>query len=544
MTNKRHPELLWLHDVSGAQIGPISDTNDLMIETVLGGAEVLSFVMSREDERVSWLSSDRKVLYNGSFYRVGRTTDNHKDSTLTVVECPALWYDLSDNVHFGPFVLSAATTRDGLESILNETGWSIGEIEDETLDPHSYQKDSGTVLEILRAWALVCGYEVSFDTLNKEISFRGQVGDRKGIGFIYGRNVTEVERVYSPPVATRIWAVGANDLGISGVSIDGKPYVEDFSWYTSQGIGLEEARAEYLKEVVWKDDRYIEATGLLDAATAKIQELSRPVISYSCSVVDLSSLTNVDEGSFSIGDIVRVHDQELDVDIETRVVRKVVRPNDPSKNVVELSYYRPGISLESLSTSAGGYGGGGGGDFDLFVDECESSVISASPLEICSISVTVAGISNGILGAHFVGVATGSGTLRVEVLIDGSTVGGQELIPFTNGQTIQSGIPTWYASLGEGTHFFSLRLRVVSGSGTVSVSDFAGRLYAMVSGTLGGGTGGAPYVTISDEIQYSNASPTDSLPVIEFVPDITRVPSESVSFISASVTDSITVLIV
>ena len=73
---------------------------------------------------------------------------------------------------------------------------------------------------------------------------------------------------------TRIYPIGKD--GITPEWLTGKDYIDNFQ-YSSK-----------IKAYVWKDERYTNTTSLIEDATAKIEEMSRPYKAYTAEVVDLA----------------------------------------------------------------------------------------------------------------------------------------------------------------------------------------------------------------------------------------------------------------
>lgn len=91
---------------------------------------------------------------------------------------------------------------------------------------------------------------------------------------------------------TRIYPIGKD--GITPEWLTGKDYIDNFQ-YSSK-----------IKAYVWKDERYTNTTSLIEDATAKIEEMSRPYKAYTAEVVDLAKASEEykDIFSYRIGDTV------------------------------------------------------------------------------------------------------------------------------------------------------------------------------------------------------------------------------------------------
>jgi len=538
MSGPIQPELIWAHNIDEVKIGPIHLAFDIEIERNLQGDERLTFSMFTDDPKLVWMGPDQLVTYDGEGWRIDKRNDGrtNNERVVTFTAFPR-WYDLADDVRYGYFLVSVQTLTTGLAQILAGSGWSVGAFSDDGTT-YSFDGTNLTTLELLRKFASITHTEIMFDTEDQVVYLMPNVGTDRNIGFRYGRNLDEVQREYTAPKATVLYPQGANDLNIVNVNA-GLPYVENFDWYTAQGMTLADARAKYTKAAVWVDTDFIVGLQLMDAAVAKLVDLSQPTISYALKVLDLSGLTGMDEYSFQIGDVVSVDDSVLELSIKIRIVRYIKRPYEPWNNEIELSYLKPGLSLGMLG-GTNNIAGNNQRDWNLIVDESESLTVATSFVYVCVLDVTTTANSNGILGGLVVGTGVGNGTLLVSCYVDGVQLGTNILKPFTNGQQIEVGIPSWMSGLEEGTHEISLRVRVSSGTGTFSIEEKACRLYVMMTGALGGGVGGGnPLVRVGDALSYQPINPSDLLDTVTTLvqADIEEFPYELLPYVDITPAD-------
>lgn len=127
----------------------------------------------------------------------------------------------------------------------------------------------------------------------------------------------------SNDIVTRLYAYGKDGLSFADIN-GGKPYVENFT-YTSQVICG-----------IWRDDRYEVAQNLLDDATEKLAQMSRPKRTYDCAIVDLKA-TNPEKYNnldFSLFTAATLIDDIKETSIDYQVVERHVYPYHPEKNDV------------------------------------------------------------------------------------------------------------------------------------------------------------------------------------------------------------------
>lgn len=309
------------------------------------------FTVPAEDPKAVHLVEDAMLDIEGEkFYITVVEKSRDEEVTLVTVTAEAAYMRLADIKRTASFILNDDTALTGLVQILEGTGWSIDQCStDETT--RSFEATDASVLDILWQWAKVCGCELAFDNRNNRVSMIATVGANLGLGFRYGRNLTNIRRTATAPLATRLYCYGRNDLTISALTTDGVEYIEDYSFYVAQGLTEEEAAERYRKDEIYKDDSFLNDTGLFSAATARLATMSWPNVTYAVTVVDLSTILGTPDSDFRCGDVVFVYDDILDVDIQARVSRIVRYPKDPTKNKIELSVGQLLLPDPNVSTS-------------------------------------------------------------------------------------------------------------------------------------------------------------------------------------------------
>lgn len=157
----------------------------------------------------------------------------------------------------------------------------------------------------------------------------------------YKKNMRGIVKTEDPTnLCTRLYPLGygegSNQLTIASLN-NGAKYL-DADTISEYGIISK----------IWVDQRYQDPQSLYDAARAMLEELKRPAVSYSVDVLHSKELQKC-----SVGDRVRVVDDELGVDFYTRVV-SVDKPDlvgAPNKATITLANKSKDIasSLADLS---------------------------------------------------------------------------------------------------------------------------------------------------------------------------------------------------
>lgn len=534
-----HPPLIWLYNLAGARIVPLHDVTDLVTEDRLGDLQVLRFTVRADDPKARFVIADTLVEYAGVIYRLDDILQLRRGSVPVLeVYAEARWMDLGKRVRTGNFSVLAKTVQQGIDQILTGTGWTgTGPALDPAL--YSIEDIDPTVLSLVRRWAAITGYEIIFDTVARTIDLVDAVGQDRQIGFRWGHNLLNIERRYRPPTATRLYPYGANNLSIDSVNPSGELFVEDFSWYTAQGLTLTQARALFRKDQTWVDQRYLLAVNLYDAAIRRLAALAQPILSYELAVIDLAELTGTDVDDIDIGDTVRVRDRDLDIDVPTRVVRIVRHPNRPQDNEIELDYLQPGILQVEPA------------DFSRSIDYSQASILVDQNIDAftvtggvstwAAIAITVAGESTFVAGGTFAGTPTGSGIAIFGLYVDGTPVGDEYTVPFdaaTHNQ-VEFSWPTMSSGIAEGSYNVEWRARILSGAGTIDVNAEAAKGWLLARGAVGIGVNLNPSQTINEVIDVLD--PATWLPVSDewtvAITDLTGPPDDILIELDDTITE-------
>lgn len=169
----------------------------------------------------------------------------------------------------------------------------------------------------------------SFDGITGALLIYDRIGSDRGCYFMEGLNLRKISlKSDTYDFYTRIYPIGKD--GITPEWLTGKDYIDNFQ-YSSK-----------IKAYVWKDERYTNTTSLIEDATAKIEEMSRPYKAYTAEVVDLAKASEKykDILSYGIGDTVTLVSKKTRTKEKQRIVKITEYPETPEKNTVEISNAR------------------------------------------------------------------------------------------------------------------------------------------------------------------------------------------------------------
>ncbi len=169
------------------------------------------------------------------------------------------------------------------------------------------------------------GGDLIFDNANKLVNLLTFSGTDSGALFFYKKNMKSIQWVIdTTSLITRLYAVGADGMTFANIN-DGKPYVEDFT-YTG------EIRIKTLD-----CSNFTNPYQMLEFANMRLADYAAPRISYVLKAMDLTVLTGYEHEAWNLGDTVMVVDEDLDLSIKTRIVRREYNLQESWNTVLELS---------------------------------------------------------------------------------------------------------------------------------------------------------------------------------------------------------------
>lgn len=430
---------------------------DLRVEERLFEKKEISFGIPVSDPRSGELKSDAPIVYGGDKYNIFRVITTLASDGVRIRQAFAEinWMKLADIRRPNETVIEHQSADEGLATILRNTGWSVGNIAGDIVGQYFMTVTDTTVLAMIWTWCRIVGGEPNFDSMSKTVHIVTEVGGPTNVSFRYGRDVVELEKEETPPSATRLYGFGADNLTIAGIT--GAPYVEDYSWYTAQGMTEGYARSEFQKDDVFSDSSFTDETALHRELTKQLAITSKPVIVYKAKVVDISSITGVNV-NFKTGDYASVYDEDVSQTLTARVTRKVTYPKDPSRNEVELSFNAVPLP-DSTSTSSRS---GSSREWVAFTGPIAADFLIRNNGVYTVARIPLRFSTDGKFHLHLdlVGVGVGSGTVTVSIY-DTITEENVEVLEteYTDGEPWRV-FKTWFA--GEQTGRIDYRLRVTT----------------------------------------------------------------------------------
>lgn len=311
--------ILTLYDKTHNYVGSIVKKNDLKIESQLdNGDKTLSFVHMDESIDVT----------PECYIRDGQDEYVVKEIDRTTTGFPVIYAALNleelEGKAWKTFQAEDCTISEAAQLAITGTGWTVaGSDVSKKRNAGIVKKSALGVLQDL-CTAFMC--EMSFDTINKTITFHAQRGSDRGVYFLAGLNLLQLtKKSDSYDFYTRIVPYGADGLDIKEVN-SGQEYLDN-NQYSSK-----------VRTYIWEDTNYTDAQALKDDAAAKLADMSKPKVSYSAQVIDLAEMS-ADYGllDYSLGDTVTLIDKNTGTRDKQRIVRLTEYPEEPDRNTCEMS---------------------------------------------------------------------------------------------------------------------------------------------------------------------------------------------------------------
>lgn len=318
---------LQIFDENGNRIGTLTNYKDRAItESLDSGDKELSFLYPITGPMTDLLKEECYIRTKTDEFVLKSVDmgDNYNTYTASLnVE------GLEAAVFVSGFESVEKTVEECLNTAFVGTGWKV-KVSGVTKRRTIRETDSTSAWNILQKALTTYRCECSIDSLSKSVEIYERIGEDKGCYFMEGLNIKKpTKKSDTYDFYTRIYPIGKD--GITPAAITGKDYIDNFQY------------SKKVKPFVWKDERYTDVESLVEDATAKLEELSRPHKEFAVEVKDLAkaktSESNVytDILSYEIGDTVTLISKTGRIREKQRIVKLVRYPESPEKNTAEIS---------------------------------------------------------------------------------------------------------------------------------------------------------------------------------------------------------------
>ncbi|MBO3333483.1 phage tail spike protein [Clostridium perfringens] len=314
--------MLKLKDKNKKLVAGLINYKDLCIESILAtGDKKLSFSLHKENKFYNFIEEECYIETKEAEFVI-KARDVGVD--YTKFDCVLNLEELEANI-FDRFESVEQTITASLNLAIVGTGWTV---KDNTLKKkRTVRCTNKNALEIVQEIKKTYRVDIVFNTLKREIEVYEHLGEDKGTYFIDSLNLTALQvQSDSYKFATRIIAEGKDGLTFSSIN-NGKNYVENYQY------------SNKIKTIYWKDERYTIKESLLEDAKAKLEEISKPFVSYNASILNLAELNPKYKNilDYKLGDTITLISKNNKVKDKQRIVKTVEYPLDHSRDTVELA---------------------------------------------------------------------------------------------------------------------------------------------------------------------------------------------------------------
>lgn len=312
--------MLHLYNVDKNKIAPLTKCKDVRVERELNGDSTLLFSYPINEKYYDEIVEECYIRTKKDEYVV---KEIHELDEWTEFKCFLNVEDL-EGKPFEHFEMVNSQIENTLNTALTGTGWSVGCCD--VTKRRTVRKSKCSSWDIIQEARKVYRCDIQLDTLNKKVNIYSQLGSDKGVYFTDELNLRRLEiQRDSYNFCTRIIPVGKDGMDIKAVN-NGKEYVENHQ-YSDKVI------TKY-----WEDNRYTVPENLRDDAIAKLEDLSKPYISYKADVIDLANMNDkYNILDYSLGDTITLIDKRFKVKEKQRIVKIVEWIYEPEKNEVEIA---------------------------------------------------------------------------------------------------------------------------------------------------------------------------------------------------------------
>ncbi|WLD92638.1 phage tail protein [Alkalihalobacillus sp. AL-G] len=314
-------------------VAVIENVSEMTLNQEINGADTMDFTVPYDDPKTSYLVNENIVQIVEKQYVIRMVSKSRADdgTKLLAVYAEALWYDLQYTDPLSSAQWMDVTPDIPIQDILAGTGWNVGTIEVDT--DRNLVIESGVTnrLKLLREVADIWGGTLIFDSKELKVSLIENSFPDPGIGIIYRKNLKSIKASYdTQDLITRLYPYGKNDMTIEDAN-DGVPYIENYQ-YTKQ-----------VRVRSFKDGRFTNPFHLKEKAESILSKLSVPRASYRATAADLSNMTGLEHEAFDLGAMVMVHDEEMEINLKTQIVKWSYDVLEPWNTELELSTVQPGL---------------------------------------------------------------------------------------------------------------------------------------------------------------------------------------------------------
>lgn len=324
-------------DFSTFGLAVLEKASNIKIKSVVNGEFTLSFVLPRNDPKWVYAQEENFVLIDDKLFRI-RTFNEVRDSSgrlLSNIQCEHVWYDANDCKFTPNFEMIGATPAAILAAAFADTRFTIGTVDLDLPNTDIFLSKTNPAAIVNKLIENIGG---ELERNNYTVSLRKRIGNNNGVEFRTGKNNAEIRKsTDSKDLCTRLYPYGQDDLDITSVN-DSVAYID--SQYISN---YDYIHTRYIDYSDIDDPAELKSKGLAEFSTEERDGIDKPKVTYEVSIVELKKLSGYQFETFTLGDTVRIIDEDLNIDVNARIMEYEYYPYEPQRSKVVLANFRNNI---------------------------------------------------------------------------------------------------------------------------------------------------------------------------------------------------------
>lgn len=378
--NYRHEKICELYEATNInlllQLGGINELSFIFPKHLIANNQVQFDSKGNPISNPKWdyIKNEYIIEFDNDYYIIKFPTDQRTEDgkLISNVQAKHMSIELTDNMvqylDLTPPASTPVTADVAITSVLQaaNSNWELGSVDSELLTisrtfKFEWQSALYCLNEVAKKFDGILTFDVSWDSVNskwvRKVNLKKNFADN-GFMFRYDKNVKSIKRQSDTSnIITRLYCLGKDKMSInnqpteqrtdSGVTYDthinGQSYIDNFQFYLAQGYTYQECLDNFIKVGRFQDEVYVNSADLYEDGKKELEKLSMPKVSYVMRVVDLSYIDDVNYSAFDIGEIVKVYDKDLNIDINAQIVRMNINYEQPHLTEIEIANYQENL---------------------------------------------------------------------------------------------------------------------------------------------------------------------------------------------------------
>ena len=352
---------LQICDLSRTPICELYDNTPYRVRSITESLKVneittLSFELPIENPKWVNIKNEHLVLYNGEYYKIKSPSFNHDTENRLFVHVECKHY--SDNLACDLISVEETTPKTVVdlmkialcydENGKPTKGWTVGEVTVDRVAKRGLEVMEQSPFSVLLTIAEKYDGILKFNSQTMTVDMLArQSTERPTVDLRVSKNLKSIEINYdTSEMYTRLYCYGStdeegNELNIMKVNPTGKAYIDNFDYYYKLGYTKEYVNAHpelFVSTNIWRDDNYYNADDLYEDGVKELAKIAQPVVTVKVTALDMGLvLENNNMIDLSLGDCIRVRDEDLGVDTLCNVISREINYEEPHLLNIEVT---------------------------------------------------------------------------------------------------------------------------------------------------------------------------------------------------------------